>query len=116
MNTISVHSVQFIALLAFTSVSVCGCSGVCNSVGTGSGAFSGGSGWTGIANIGITGIHAGVCGAGLLIDKASKPTAAAANHYDPVYVPPTRESLDAAEAERQKAAAVKKPSGDEPTK
>lgn len=41
------------------------------------GSFSGGSGWTGIANIGITGIHAGICGAGVLVDKATMSSSSA---------------------------------------
>lgn len=61
----------FLFLTCAVVIGISGCSNVCNSVGQAPGSFSGGSGWTGVANIGITGIHAGICGAGILIDKSS---------------------------------------------
>ncbi len=64
-------SFRIIALVAILAAQT-GCSGACKSLGQAPGAFSGGTGWTGIANIGITGIQAGICGAGVLIDKAGQ--------------------------------------------
>lgn len=65
------ESFKIIVLVAVMAA-LTGCSGACKSLGQAPGAFSGGTGWTGIANIGITGIQAGICGAGVLIDKAGQ--------------------------------------------
>lgn len=64
-------SLKIMALVA-TLAAVTGCSGACNSLGQTPGAFSGSTGWTGIANIGITGIQAGICGAGVMLDRAKQ--------------------------------------------
>lgn len=59
-------------MVSVAAMAMAGCSGACNSLGQAPGAFSGGTGWTGIANIGITGIQAGICGAGVMMDKAQQ--------------------------------------------
>lgn len=64
-------SLKIIALAGILAA-LTGCSGACKSLGQAPGAFSGSTGWTGIANIGITGIQAGICGAGVMLEKAQQ--------------------------------------------
>lgn len=69
-------SLKIVALAAIV-VALTGCSGACKSLGQAPGAFSGSTGWTGIANIGLTGIQAGICGAGVMLDRAKQSGAEA---------------------------------------
>lgn len=59
------------AILLFSMV-ISGCTNMCRTVGQQSGAFSSAQGWTGVANVGLTGIFAGICATGLAADKAKK--------------------------------------------